>query len=102
MLKQADSRVMGKVAMIMWQLWKSRNDKVWSNVDRSYKEVIHQALDYLYSWLEVRTRAPEINQSSPSTICDIEWRRPDPGYVKCNIDATLVQNKNGIGFGMIL
>lgn len=36
--------------MILWSLWKKRNDKVWADKEVSHGQDVRHAWDYLHAW----------------------------------------------------
>lgn len=48
-----DDKQKGLFAMVLWGLWKSRNDKVWENKETSSKEVVFGAKSILFEWLQM-------------------------------------------------
>lgn len=64
--------------------------------------MVHQALDYLRSWLHVRTKPA--SSVLPISLDNnlIHWKKHPSGYYKCNIDASLAKNLSAMGFGIIV
>ncbi|XVE66467.1 hypothetical protein DITRI_Ditri08aG0081900 [Diplodiscus trichospermus] len=93
---------LSKFAMILWCIWRATNDRVWQDISSSAQSVVFTALDYLCHWLEAR--AKEDNQTPYSVVLEEihRWRKPPPGFIKCNTDAALIQNNNSTGLGMVL
>ncbi|XVF84173.1 hypothetical protein PTKIN_Ptkin17bG0004300 [Pterospermum kingtungense] len=40
--------------MILWAIWRNRNDKLWRNDLQPARVAVFRALDFLYSWLSAR------------------------------------------------
>lgn len=88
-------------SMVLWSLWKKRNDKVWENKVVSHSHVIRRAWDYLHSWKWARRR-----QADPP-LADIQvnntiWEPPPMGYLKCNVDAYFWENYGITSHGMCI
>ncbi|KAJ1412101.1 Ribonuclease H superfamily [Sesbania bispinosa] len=64
-----------KFAMVLWSLWKQRNEKVWEGVGITSVVV------------------------TSHNFC---WFPPQAGRVKCNVDAALFADQNGFGVGLCL
>ncbi|XP_073019350.1 uncharacterized protein [Primulina eburnea] len=93
----------GKAIMIMWGLWKQRNDKLWNNKHCTSAQLVHGALQTLYDWLQAKKRGsqfhPTVQRAAPT--CK-RWHKPPPHFLKCNTDATMFTNNNTFGLSSVL
>ncbi|XVF61968.1 hypothetical protein PTKIN_Ptkin08bG0178100 [Pterospermum kingtungense] len=92
----------GKFAMLLWGLWRHRNDMVWKGEDQGVSAVIYNVVGFLYDWLNAR-RSLEFQSARAveSSICE-RWHCPPAGFVKCNVDAAFFATERCTGFGMVL
>ncbi|MCI36139.1 cytochrome P450 [Trifolium medium] len=84
------------MAAILWSIWKQRNNKVWNNTLDSQNVVIVRAEKMIKEWNVVR-HAQTHNLATTHANVINSWKKPLPGRMKCNIDASFSGNKVGIG-----
>lgn len=87
--------------MVLWQLYRSRNDKIWNDKDSSHRIMIYAALEFHFSWLEARART-EGTSSSFASRQVISWKKPPPSFLKCNMDASLSKNLEATGLAFVI
>ncbi|KAJ1406846.1 Ribonuclease H-like superfamily [Sesbania bispinosa] len=90
-----------KFAMVLWSLWKQRNEKVWEGVQRATSEVVTRAQEAFTDWNCVKS-CDEVGITSVVTSHNFCWFPPQAGRVKCNVDAALFADQNGFGVGLCL
>nr|GLL31242.1 uncharacterized protein LOC109164833 [Ipomoea trifida] len=86
--------------MICWYLWVGRNNKVWRNISTTAVQTIERASSYLRDWKEITDS--EQPSRAHADIFEINWRKPQPGWVKLNVDAAIDVNGGRMGFRWIL
>ncbi|XVE54414.1 hypothetical protein DITRI_Ditri03aG0079200 [Diplodiscus trichospermus] len=101
-LSATDEAEVNRVLMIMWSIWRCRNDKFWKNTTCMARDIIFAGLNYLCNWLGERHHAPGEMQNWKESNFTTIWKRPPTKLLKCNTDASLSQDSNTTGFGMIL
>lgn len=58
--------------MVIWALWRRRNDKVWEGVLQPVKQVANRARDSLYEWLWARQKhQPAATESAPQQLAGV-------------------------------
>ncbi|KAH1069039.1 hypothetical protein HKD37_03G007122 [Glycine soja] len=88
--------------MILWYIRKTRNQKVWENVETTSSIVVSLALQSYSEWLSAdASNNIYISASPPSTSQQI-WTPPAIGLPKCNFDAIIFKDQNVFGIGMCL
>ncbi|XP_060969090.1 uncharacterized protein LOC133036597 [Cannabis sativa] len=91
-----------RLAMLLWGVWRARNDLVWNNKALSVERVVNAAITYLDSWknaqLENRVVSPI---SGPITFGCEQWAKPCFGEIKVNCDAAVFEDDNSFGLGWI-
>lgn len=83
-------------SMILWSLWKSRNSKLWEDIDTPSSLIIQRAHDSLHEWRCLQ-RARQPNQNIHQ---DELWVKPSPSRLKCNVDCALFNNNTITGLGI--
>ena len=84
---------LGSMSAILWGIWNS------SSV--TPQQCVHASLTFLKDWLQA-------NETSPITPVEgnappyNKWRKPPPGKLKCNVDATVDSAQHVSRLGMIL
>jgi len=97
------------MAMMLWCLWRRRNDKVWEGVLKPTVMVVQLAREVLSQWqaangtsaapAEVMSAAaPAQRQQQQQT----QWQPPDADYLKCNVDAAIFKEQRSFGIGMCI
>jgi hypothetical protein len=85
-------------SVMVWSLWKRRNNQVWENIIELNQTVCERAKHLLIGWRNAQQVRSLINTPQPPPH-PTRWIKPAYGKYKCNIDASfsLVLNKVGIG-----
>lgn len=84
------------LAMLLWQIWFARNElwfeKVYTSREVCYKRAKDGIIDY-QKWNNiVRTKSHRVQS---------KWSKPDPGKVKINFDASINEQRECYGLGVI-
>ncbi|KAJ1439535.1 Reverse transcriptase zinc-binding domain [Sesbania bispinosa] len=69
-----------KFAMVLWSLWKQRNEKVWEGVQRATSEVVTRAQEAFIDWNCVKS-CGEVGITSVVTSHNFCWFPPQAGRV---------------------
>ncbi|CAH9061385.1 unnamed protein product [Cuscuta europaea] len=72
--------------MLLWSIWKSRNELVWSNETFSATGVQRVATSLLSSWRVAHEEGNSLVYSRARHE-DLKWKRPGINQVKINVDA---------------
>ncbi|PNX87788.1 hypothetical protein L195_g043884, partial [Trifolium pratense] len=75
------------MAMLMWLLWKNRNNNVWNNTKLSARQCGAQALYLWDEWAAVQ-KASANSQQQPELQQIDQWQPPTLARLKCNVDAS--------------
>ncbi|KAM7482112.1 hypothetical protein LguiB_006695 [Lonicera macranthoides] len=66
------------VAMILWSLWKRRNEVVWNAKNWSNFTVVRRALDSLSQWSAVSSRKEMVGERNARSCCGLIIEEPHP------------------------
>jgi ABC-type anion transport system duplicated permease subunit len=87
-LQRLDNEQQKLFSVILWSLWKCRNNQVWDNVTDTAQTVCERAQHLLMSWKTAQQVRSLATTSLPTVTHRSEWTRPSSGRYKCNIDAS--------------
>ncbi|GAU43908.1 hypothetical protein TSUD_88810 [Trifolium subterraneum] len=83
------SAIVGRVAMLLWCIWRNRNDKLWNDNVQTPHQIGRYAFDAWNDWYSVHKL--QSNSESRTTKADlVRWEKPALGWVKCNVDVAFV------------
>lgn len=88
------------LAMLCWALWEARNQKIWNNINLTPRAIVEGARSLWTSWSEAQVQPPKSSQPSFDRQC--KWKKPQSGWIKANVDASLKTSMNRMGFGCVL
>ena len=86
--------------MVLWAIWRTRNDVVWRDARLSVRVLIHHALGFLYDWLQVCSKVGEDLSLASRVYC--KWHVPQFPFVTCIVDASFSNELDIIGLGMVV
>ena len=88
LLNTQDKETMGKISVVLWAIWRQRNDQYWNGSNESAERMVYLALECLFDWISIQESTKASNQVRPCSVKQ-HWKLPPPGFVKCNIDAAV-------------
>jgi ribonuclease HI len=88
-------------SVLLWSIWKRRNNKVWNNISETNTTVCERARHFITSWKQAQQIRSSANISQPIQQ-HIHWEKPSRGRYKCNIDASFSHTRNKVGIGMCI
>ena len=91
---------MCSIAMILWCVWRQRNQKLWENSLLPAVKAVELGYVFFQDWRRARAGA-----SSSAVQCahgPLTWSWPLGGCWKCNLDAALFRDLSTIGLGMVM
>lgn len=91
-----------KFGMILWNIWRQRNDKVWTDTHKDPSTSVRLAMEFLCDWLRAKQISQEIASADSLDSGYSDWYRPPRSFVKCNVDAAFFISEQKIGIGCIL
>ena len=91
---------MRSVAMILWCVWRQRNQKLWENSLLPTAKAVELGYVFFQDWR--RARAGASSSAIQRAHGPLTWSRPLGSRWKCNLDAALFHDLSAIGLGMVL
>lgn len=82
--------------MIIWMLWKNRNDAVWNGA-RVPQELVVRTEGWLQEYQKWHKTGTEKSINRPQI-----WRRAEVDWVKCSFDGAWIQQGSRGGFGAVM
>ncbi|KAG2329757.1 hypothetical protein Bca52824_000937 [Brassica carinata] len=74
---------------IVWRLWKSRNEVLFSNKVNNTQDVITKAREDVQEWISSTQKISTPSTTTQRTnLMRTQWRPPGRGWIKCNYDAS--------------
>ncbi|CAJ2637029.1 unnamed protein product [Trifolium pratense] len=88
-------------SVMVWSIWKRRNNQVWDNITDSDQNVVARARHLITSWRDAQQIRSLTNtvQTDPQQMI---WVKPSHGRYKCNVDASFSLAHNKVGIGMCI
>ncbi|XP_061993484.1 uncharacterized protein LOC133711368 [Rosa rugosa] len=86
-----------KLLMILWALWKNKNNLLWNSTKQSADALVLSSL----AWLEDFTKAQQVKKSSHSKLRKT-WKPAESGVWKLNVDESFIPNTTLGGVGGVL
>jgi hypothetical protein len=81
---EEDCDIAGQFAMLLWTLWKNRNEKVWNNVKEAGRSLGFKAVHAWNEWISVQQHHSFSAQQQQHVT---NWQKPPMNWYKCNVDA---------------
>ncbi|CAN6562363.1 unnamed protein product [Malus baccata var. baccata] len=80
--------------MLLWDIWKQRNDMVWNGFSIPSQEVVLRVEGWLHEFQKWHKRAAKKASREVQ-----QWQKPKIGWVKCNFDGAWSRNDlRGMGW----
>ncbi|XP_062102876.1 uncharacterized protein LOC133813856 [Humulus lupulus] len=88
--------------MLLWALWKSRNDLVWQQRGSEVDEVIVLEKTVLNQWISAQDRSFDLSMGLVTQTDGSEhWNPPADGMIKLNTDAALFEASQTFSFSCV-
>jgi hypothetical protein len=100
-LQNLDKEQQELFSVMVWSIWKRRNNQVWDNVADSNRTVCERARHLITSWRQAQHIRSHVSNQQPAPQ-QMHWLKPSPGRYKCNIDASFSSISNKVGIGMCI
>ncbi|XVE77806.1 hypothetical protein DITRI_Ditri13aG0092000 [Diplodiscus trichospermus] len=66
-MSSSSEDILGKFAVVMWSIWRCRNDLLWNNARCDPRKAVYSGLEFLCSWLQARNTIPN-SMTTPSGV----------------------------------
>ncbi|KAK6118703.1 hypothetical protein DH2020_047560 [Rehmannia glutinosa] len=87
--------------MIIWALWKNRNESVWNGIIQSPTHIVNFASSTMIQWEAAQKAELKDWRIKPGDGA-IAWNKPKHDAIKCNVDGAIFAQKGLIGFGCVV
>ncbi|XP_019195631.1 PREDICTED: uncharacterized protein LOC109189292 [Ipomoea nil] len=89
------------LAIICWELWRHRNEKLWNNssIPRA-EQLVRNAKGFLKEWTDAKGLKFSPQQGLPEP--NQKWTKPQPGLLKMNVDAAINIQEAAMGLGSVI
>ncbi|CAH9119485.1 unnamed protein product, partial [Cuscuta epithymum] len=84
--------------MLVWGIWKARNDMLWKNISSSPGQIVAAAFIFKDAW----RRAQGLNKPGSRIQCLENWIKPTAGRFKVNTDAAIKKGTGVVGLGWVV
>ncbi|XP_057434426.1 uncharacterized protein LOC130727336 [Lotus japonicus] len=104
MLLGENTDLVQQIVMLIWAIWKRRNDLTFKDKGVEITDLISMANTFLADWLTVANTGQQGHGNhQDSRPCDREegWKRPEDGMLKMNVDEGW-SGVAGQGLGMVI
>uniref|UniRef100_A0A803PQF1 RNase H type-1 domain-containing protein n=1 Tax=Cannabis sativa TaxID=3483 RepID=A0A803PQF1_CANSA len=102
MLLVCDTEQVCRASMLVWAIWKSRNQVVWKKRKCTINDVLASVSTTLDHWRKAQDTLALSSLSPYNSDDGIEpWTKPVTNYIKINVDATLFYHENSYGFRIV-
>ncbi|RYR56253.1 hypothetical protein Ahy_A05g022008 [Arachis hypogaea] len=90
-------RRISKLGFLMWEIWKTRNNKLFQQQEINPRGTIYRAkiLEAIY-WKLTDTQQPHKKEGNYSKTNLVKWRPPPSNWLKANVDAAF-RKETGTG-----
>lgn len=87
--------------VILWSLWKNRNDVIWKNLRKWPSAIVNLAGSFLAQWqhAQILINGDLLSDQNSGVV---SWCKPACGWLKCNVDGAVFSSESKLGFGMVL
>lgn len=91
-----------EIISLCWSIWRSRNDLVWNQKFTSVNRTVAAAKQNLVQWKVTQGRLfttplqPSFEGDGATT-----WVKPQPNKIKVSVDASVFEDRGGVGFGFV-
>ena len=112
LLNTQDKETIGKIGVVIWAIWRQRNDQYWNGfhelaermvylAHESVERMVYLVLECLFDWISIQESTKADSQARPCSVQQC-WQRPPPGFVKCNIDETVFHEEGKLSWRIVV
>ncbi|XP_073272537.1 uncharacterized protein [Primulina huaijiensis] len=101
LFQTVDVSTLENIAMVLWGIWRTRNEKLWNKIFKPAESVVSSALQLLMDWRAVCSIERIRDRTNQRDGERITWQKPQAQALKCNVDALVQNGLRNIGVGMV-
>lgn len=101
LLRNLPTEVCSTFYIILWNIWRQCNDKVWNNLETPPNIIVSLAKQFHSDWLHARNYAHDTTTNRDTHQLQT-WDKPPQGQVKSNVDAALFKQQQSFGVGFCI
>lgn len=104
MLSKETPEIIQKMAIVLSGIWFARNKKVWEGKLIQAAITMDLSSKQVQEWQEAIKRSSSVNrgQNESGSNEQIRWKCLDVGWLKVNVDASVVQGANMYTLGLVI
>lgn len=95
------SLAFAKLLMLLWSLWKNKNDKLWNDVAKPGPVTSSLAMAWHEEFLQVNQSSNNGNLQN-NLLAAKRWLPPPDSYLILNVDVSCLSSNNFVGVGGVL
>ena len=89
-----------QITLILWNIWKQRNEKVFNTKDPDPLAVIRTASKHNIDYMTANSSLSCVNHVGNSATKLKQWSNPPTGYLKINLDGSFTNSFTEAGIGI--
>ena len=101
MMGVANDQDKEKIVVVLWSIWRERNQRVWQQISKPPSIVMTCRLEAVDEWKQAHVGRSHTQHQQGRVTCN-QWHPPQAPYLKCNSDAVVFANRCAMGSGMVL
>lgn len=91
------------IAIVLWGIWMARNRKVWDGNNLTPELAIQSSVRQVDQWREAQADKGKVTiRTSERQVGAVQWKAPENGRVKINVDASVYAGIPHYGVGLII
>ena len=68
LINTQDKETIGKISVVLWAIWRQRNNQYWNGSHESAERTVYLALEYLFDWISIHESTKTSNQAIPISV----------------------------------
>lgn len=103
-LSTESSKILVKIASVVWGVWWARNKRVWEGKVVTPKIAMDWSYKQIFEWREARRKKDQISlqRQEDRVQHSSRWVAPVAGTLKLNIDASVFEGAESFSIGLVI